>query len=179
MLGLCGAHGPGPGGAPHLRREVAPFLLPGDGGTGYACSPAVQPHSAAFVYLGSLWTHLDPGPVAPCRQSLVRMTVRAAHALPAPPSALPPHRARGARPWPRAALRCCGLGTGTGLGLRARCLAGAGYHGGFAPSAGAGHQGPLMQKSGISVCWDWSLRGCRPHSLESCPQPLSSRTARP
>lgn len=66
------ARGPGPDGS-HLWGEAAPFLPPGDGGTGHTWSPAVQPDSAAFVHLGPLWTHLDPGPIAPCRQSPVRI----------------------------------------------------------------------------------------------------------
>lgn len=145
---------PGLDGSPHLWGEAAPFLLPGDGGTGHTCSPAVQPDSAAFMHLGSLWTHLDPGPIAPCRQSSVRIPLWAAHVLPVPPAALSSHRAHGARPWPHAAQRCCGHGTGTGLGPRARQLAGAEYRHGFVPSEEAGHQGPLTWRSGVSTCWD-------------------------
>lgn len=75
--------------------------------------------------------------------------------LPATPSAMSSHRARGAQPWPHAALRRCGLGTGTGLDPRAQWLAGAGYSYGFVPSEGAGHQGPLTWKSTVSTHWDW------------------------
>lgn len=53
---------------PHLRGEGSPFLPPGDGGTRHTRSPAVQSHGAAFVDLGPLWAHLDPGHIAPCRQ---------------------------------------------------------------------------------------------------------------
>lgn len=55
--------------SPHLWGEAAAFLPPGNGSTGHTWSPAVQLDSAAFMHLGPLWTHLDPGPIAPCRQS--------------------------------------------------------------------------------------------------------------
>lgn len=148
------ARGPGPDGS-HLWGEAAPFLPPGDGGTGHTWSPAVQPDSAAFVHLGPLWTHLDPGPIAPCRQSPVRIPLwPPPPARPVPPTARSSHRARGVRPGPHAAQRCCGHGTGTGLGLRARQLAGAGCHRGSVPSEEAGHRGPLTWRKGVSTCWD-------------------------
>lgn len=157
------------GPSPHLWWEAAPFLPPGDGGAGHACSPAVQPDSAAFVDLGPLWAHLDSGSTAPCRQSAVR-TRPGLNTLPAPTLSPDSHHARGAQPWPPAAQRCCGLGTGTGPDLWARRLAGAGYHHGFVPSQGAGRQDPLTSRCGVST-----HQACS----ESCPSPPTPRRVRP
>lgn len=59
-------------GRSHLGGEAAAFLPPGDGGTGHTRGPTVQPDRPAFVHLGPLRAHLDPGPTAPCRQCPVR-----------------------------------------------------------------------------------------------------------
>lgn len=152
--------------SPHLRGEAAPLLPPGDGGAGHTCGPAVQPHGAAFVNLSPLWAHLDPGPTAPCTQNAVTTPLRTARRPRAPPSALRPHHARGARPWPRAARRCYGHDTGTGPDPRAQCLADAGCRRGSGPSEGAGHRGPLMETGGVSTTGTGIARASAPHVQE-------------
>ena len=177
-----------PGRYPHLWGEAAPFLPPGDGGTGHPRGPAVQPDGAAFVYLGPLWAHLDPGPVAPCRQNPVRTPPHGCQGQPPPPprSAQFSHRARGAQPWPRAARRCCGRGTGTALDPRPR-LAGAGCHDAPVLSEGAGHQGPLTAGRWGQYPLGWALLGppttvrqeVEVHLLESHPLALSPHPGEP
>lgn len=88
---------------PHLWGEAAPFLPPGDGGAGHTCGPAVQPDGATFVYLSPLWTHLDPGPAAPCTQRPVRTSLWIALELPS--SSL--SRAPSPCTWSTALATCC------------------------------------------------------------------------